>query len=148
MKRKRTQEDVDRELVSALSGHEAECPAAMSLFDIRIGEMKRSGVVPDEQRVIVRVWRHGPIWVAPMSVGPALVPFTDISTKDLGRTEMREMLGGPPDEIVPGPGGAILMRRGPLTGAIVQVPDDTESDELVRLVTDLRERYDPQVNAA
>lgn len=150
MKRVRTQEDLDSELVRALS-FQQERPEDIihaQLFDVRMDEMKRSGVVPDEQRVIIRVWRHGSIWVAPISIGPALVPFTEIVTKDLGRSEMRDILGGVPEEVVPGPGSSLLMRRGPLTGAVVQVPEDTEPEELARMVSELRGQWDAHINTA
>lgn len=150
MRRARTQEDIDTELVRILSSHLESPEDAINsrLYDIRMEEMKRSGMVADEQRVIIRVWRHGQTWVAPVSIGPALVPFTDISTKDLGRSEMREILGGVPEETIPGPGGSVLMKRGPLTAAIVQVPDEMEPDELARMVSDLRGQYDTHINAA
>lgn len=145
----RTQEDVDSELVDILSGREApEDRVTEALFDRRMGEMKRSGLMPEEQRVIIRVWRHGPVWVAPMSIGPALVPFTEITTKDLGRTEIREILGGVPEQILPAPGGGLLMKRGPLTGMIASVPEDTEPEELAQMISELREQWDAHINTA
>lgn len=127
---------------------------ALRALERSIANMRRSGEIEGRQRTLVRVWRYAsPVgWAEPISIGPAIVPFSAIETSDLGVSELNDFLGGNIEDFrqmnvdAPADWGvklqATVVRRGPLSAIMIQIPDDVPDARVTEMVTLLRENWD------